>query len=353
MNGHSYCVDGITVLDLKGTWHQMGMQYGILANEQMNDVLSYIELKLGADAEKAGAAARIADSLYANYPDHLKDFFDGASITSGLSIERIKLCNAVEYVEEVFLCSAMAVWGGYGTGRLVFGRNYDAISFSEIDRDLVVTVFHPEDGIPAAIIGYAGELYCVNGLNAKGIFVELNNGTPSAGSEMHWDICPSTVSLFKMLFEAVSLDDVDAFIKNTPSSLPYIIGVADRTEARSYEWCYEQTRRGDIVTEDGLMISTNHYVNDGWPFAVPTDENSWNSVTRRNNLISRAEEYKGSIDVERMKAIMCTSMEDGGPKHSPTRYQIVAVPENMILHIRIPSNGKWVELKMREYFDRH
>lgn len=349
MNGRSYNVDGITVLDLKGSWHQMGMQYGILAKEQIKDVLAYIDLKLGADAERMNAAAGITDSLYANYPDNLKSFFDGVSESSGQNLERIKLCNAVEYIEGEFLCSAMAVWGDYGTGKLVFGRNYDASSYREIDKDLVVTVFHPDDGIAAATVSYAGELYCVNGLNAKGIFIELNNGTPSAGTEMNWNICPSTVSLFNLLFEAGNMDDVDSFFKDTQSSLPYIIGVADRNEARSYEWYYDRTRRGDVVTEDGLMISTNHYVNDEWPFAVPTDKTSWNSISRRNNLNSNAKEYKGRIDVKKMKEIMSTSLEDGGPMLSLTRYQILAVPEDMILYINIPSNGKWVKLKMSEY----
>lgn len=341
----------VAVLVLKGTWNQMGQQYGTLARERMEDVLSYLDQKLGDDPEKKDSAARIADSLYSNCPACLKDFFDGVSLTSGLSLERLKLCNAVEYVEGVFLCSAMAVWDGYAAGKLVFGRNYDAVSYSEIDRDLVVTVFHPEGGTAAATVGYAGELYCVNGLNSNGIFVEFNNGMPSAGNEIHWDMCPATTSLFNMLFEAGCIDDVDSFFKDTRSPLSSIIGIADRNEARSYEWCYDGVRRGDGTTGDGLMVSTNHYVNAGWPFAEPEDEASWNSITRRRNLIRKAEEYKGCIDVERMKEIMSTPLEEGGPMHSLTRYQIVAVPEDLTLHIHIPSIGKWVELDMREYFD--
>lgn len=352
LNGYSYDVDGLTVLDLNGSWHQMGCQYGTLAKEKLDDVLAYLDLKLGGDAEKINSAAKVADSLYLNYPDYLKVFFDGASLTSGISPERLKLCNAVEYVEGVFLCSAMAAWNDYGTGKLVFGRNYDAASYREIDKDVVVTVFHPKNGIAAATVGYAGELYCVNGINAKGLFIELNNGMPSAGDEIHWNLCPSTSSLFNMLFEAESLDDVDSFFESTRSSLSSVIGVADKKEARSYEWCYDGVRRGDVMTKDGLMISTNHYVNPGWHFTVPTDDISWNSISRRSNLANKAEEYKGRIGVEKMKEIMSTPLEAGGPMHSLTRYQIVAAPEDMILHINIPSNGKWVELKMNDFFHR-
>lgn len=342
-------VEGITVIDLHGSWYQMGRQYGKLASSRMKDVLEYLDRKIGTDPERMASAEGIADSLYAGYPPHLKEFLKGSSQTSGLSLDRIKLCNAAEYVEGVFLCSAMAVWDDYGTGKLVFGRNYDAASYSEIGRDLVVTVYHPDEGIASATVGYAGELYCVNGLNAKGIFIELNNGMPSAGSKIRWDLCPSTTSLFELLFRAGSIDDVDDFFKKTGASLASTIGVACMDGARSYEWCSEGVRRGDVMTGDGLMISTNHYVNDGWSFSTPDDENSWNSIRRRSNLEKMALQYKGAIDVERMKAIMSTSLEEGGPQHSLTRYQIVAVPEDLILHIHFPYNGKWVTLDMKEF----
>ena len=349
--GASYDIDGISVLDLNGSWYQMGRQYGIMAKSQMKDVLEYLDSKIGPDSVKIAAAAGIADKLFANYPDSLKTFFEGMSRTSGISLERLKLCNASEYVEGVFLCSAMAVWDSYGSGKLVFGRNYDADSYREIDRDLVVTVYHPMDGTAAATVGYAGEIYCVSGLNSKGLFVELNNGMPSAGYEVHWDLCPGTTELFNLLFSAESLDDVDTFFNNTQSSLAVIIGVADKREARSYEWCFDGVRRGDEMTPDGLMIGTNHYVNDDWPFNTPSDETSWNSIIRRRNIAFKAEQSKGNIGVEEMKEIMSTSLEDGGPKHHLTRYQIVAVPEDMLLYINIPSNGKWVELDMKEFFD--
>lgn len=351
MNGHSHDIEGISVLDLNGSWHQMGRQYGILAEKQINDVLEYLDSRIGLDSVRITTAAGIADKLYANYPDSLKTFFDGVSRTSGISLERLKLCNAAEYIEGTFLCSAMAVWGDYGSGKLVFGRNYDAVSYREIDRDVVVTVYHPTDGTAAATVGYAGEIYCVNGLNAKGLFIELNNGMPSAGTEIHWNLCPSTTNLFNMLFSAESLDDVDSFFKNTQSSLSAIIGVADKREARSYEWCFDGVRRGDGMTPDGLMISTNHYVNDSWPFNIPSDETSWNSITRRRNIAGKAEKFKGGIGVDKMKEIMSTSLKDGGPKHTLTRYQMVVVPEDMLLYINIPSNGGWVELKMKEFLD--
>ena len=79
LNGYFYDVDGLTVLDLNGSWHQMGCQYGTFAKEKLDDVLAYLDLKLGGDAEKINSAAKVADSLFLNYPDYLKVFFDRAS----------------------------------------------------------------------------------------------------------------------------------------------------------------------------------------------------------------------------------------------------------------------------------
>lgn len=349
--GRLYDEGGVAVVDLHGTWQEMGRQYGILVGDRMEEVLDYIDLKLGGDPDRQASAMATADSLYANYPGFFKEFFDAVSESSGLSLERLKLCNAVEYVEGDFLCSALAVWNGYAKDKLVFGRNYDAVSYSGIERDIIVTVFHPDDGIAAAIVGYAGEIYCVNGLNASGIFVELNNGMPSAGYGIHWDLCPSTTSLFEILFKARSLDDADDFFKNTRSAISVIIGVADKDEARSYEWCYDGVRRGDPMTDDGMMVCTNHYVNEGWEYTVPSDAQSWNSITRRGNLLEMAEKFKGGIDAVMMKEIMGTSIEEGGPSLSLTRYRIVCIPEEMTLFINLPVRGIWTEIDLKDYFN--
>lgn len=340
-------VEGIHVVSLYGSWHEMGRQYGSLAKNYMTDVLEYVDSRLAGDAARIADAREIADNLYAHNPEYLLDFFAGMAETSGISMDRLKLCNAAEYVEGCFLCSAMAVWGDYSGGTLIFGRNYDAVNYREIDRDVLVTVYHPESALAMATIGYAGEIYCVNGINEKGIFVELNNGMPSAGWDIHWEMRPATTELFDMLLHVGSLDEVDSFFRSTVSFASFIIGVADRNEARSYEWCYDGMWSGDDASPAGLMMRTNHYVNPHWNYPTPTDSESWNSITRLCNMTALAEKYKGLIDVPTMKTIMSTTIEDGGPCHGLTRYRIVAVPEDMTLHIFLPYCQKWVEFNLK------
>lgn len=342
--------DGIDIVSLYGTWYQMGRQYGELNRDKMLDVLDYIDLELAGRTERIDSATAIAERLYSASPQYLKEFFDGVGKASGISLERVKLCNAVEYVEDCFFCSFMAVWDTFSGGKLVAGRNYDAYSFDEIGRDIIVTVFHPDDGIAVAIVGYAGELYCVNGFNERGVFIELNNGMPSAGTDIHWELCPSTSRLLELLFKTETMDDVETFFRTTQSFASFIIGVCNKDEARIYEWCYDGMKRGDYAVPRGLAVSTNHYINEDWDYDTPTDESSWNSITRRTNLLEMANAHKGSINAEKMKEMMTVPIENGGAFQNLTRYQIVAVPDDYTLYIHVPCVGKWSEINLRKYF---
>ncbi len=348
--GNVRYADGVKVVNLYGTWHRMGCQYGRLNRKEMLDVLGYIDSKLAGRVEKADSAAAVAERLYAASPQYIKEFFDGVSETSDIGLERVKLCNAVEYAEGSFFCSFMAARGEYSGGKLVAGRNYDAVSFGEIDKDIIVTVFHPDCGMAVAIVGYAGEIYCVNGFNEKGFFLELNNGMPSAGWDIHWDLCPSTCRLLELLLKAETMDEVDSFFNTTQSSASFVIGVCNKDEARIYEWCHEGVNRGDSADCGGVVASANHYVSKKWDYALPNDESSWNSITRRANLLKMAEKYKGGIDVETMEEIMSAPLEDGGPFHNLTRYQIVAVPADYTLYIHVPCLGRWSEVNLKRYF---
>ena len=109
-------------------------------------------------------------------------------------------------------------------------------------------------------------------------------------------------------------------------------------------------KRGDTVDPEGLAISTNRYVNQEWNYAIPTEEASWNSITRRENLLQMAKAHAGNINVGKMEEIMSTSIEDGGPFHHLTRYQIVVIPADFTLYIYIPRVGRWSEINLKKYF---
>lgn len=339
----------IRIVDLRGKWYEMGRQYGHLTADNLRHVLNFLREK--ADTEEKMLKVRdIAEKLFSRYPEELRNFLRGTAETSGLTEAELRLVNAVEYAEPAFMCSALAVWGDYAQDKLVYGRNYDAMSYLPIKDDLIVTVYHPEGMLSALTVGYAGEIYCVNGYNEKGLFLELNNGMPSAGFDIRYDLNASTTELLMLLFRAKNMQDVDDFFHTTQSFSSIIIGVADKNEARSYEWCTAGMMRGDGQTPEGTMMQTNHYVNPDWPYAEPDNEKSWFTLTRRCNICKMAEENKGEIDVQKMCEIMQTPMEEGGPMFVPfTLYQLVVVPEEHKMLMRVTEGADWTEIELKKY----
>lgn len=347
--GKKWLDNGINVISLYGSWEEMGRQWGALTRENIGRILEFIDSRTAKSKE---AFVQKADELFSHYPDYLKYFLEAAVDTSGYNLQQLKEANCVEWGEPTFNCSGIACWGDYSTGSLVYGRNYDAVSYASICDTLTVTVFHPSDGPQAfATIGYAGELYCINGFNESGIFVELNNGMPTTGFDINFDISLSTTELMRLIANARTMDDVDGFFRTTQSAAGFLIGVADSGSARCYEWYSDRAYRSDDSTPEGLMVMTNHFVNRNWEFAEPAEECCWQSHLRRSNLLAYAEKNKGGINADSLQKQLPVLVENGGPTiENLTMYRIVAIPERKTMYLEIPGSVNWAEINLDFYF---
>jgi len=353
--GKKFSRNAIQVVDLHGTWHEMGRQYGRLLSSSLQEIWSAkLQPYMQAHPDKAAVMKKMADRHWQACPYKYRETMTGIAETSGLSLEQVTMVNMVERVAGITQCSALAVWGDYAADGFVYGRNYDFFpSFRILSRDIVVSVYHPADGsLAVATIGYAGEIYAVNALNEAGMFVELNNGSPSSSGKRASERMHATLTLFSVMQDADSLKYLDSFFATTQSNASYIIGAADGRTARSYEWDVEGVQRGDDASQPGVMAMTNHFVSPAWNRPEPTDEKSWQSVTRRQNLLKLAEEYKGKIDAARMMEIMDREIPDGGSKSELTRYELTLQPQNQVIWLKIPEEGNWTKIDMKRLFQQ-
>ena len=351
-NGCKASVNGVCVVSLYGTWYEMGRQYGALMKDELTEVHDFVETIIEYSIGNAEKADSIVAVQTAQTPFRICEFFRGASETCGLTVEQLQAVNAVERIGGLPNCSAAFCWGSYSAGPLVVGRNYDYSEAFALLRDgVAVTVYHPADGpLAVATIGYAGEIYAVNGLNEKGIFMELNNGKPSANIKSPDTRITGTTMLFSALFEIDELDDWELFFRTVNCSSSYIINVADKTEARSYEWCPVGFKPGGTDLPEGLLVSTNHYVNPDWLFAVPSDSAAFMGMTRRANLIALCEAAGGKIDAGRMLEIIETPLEEGGATMDLTVFQMVVVPETRTVWLRVIGGSGWTRIELTGFF---
>lgn len=340
----------IAVLNLHGSWYDMGRQYGHLLSGELRDVYDFV--RRIADAGENRAVVRdITARLDRQHPYFLRRFFDGMAETSGLTAEQLLMVDGVERIAGLPACSAIAVNGSYTeNGRLVFGRNYDyGEIFTALKNDLAVTVFHPADGsLAAAIVGYAGEIYCVNGLNEKGLFLELNNAMPSSPDTDDTRVYATTMLLMAML-QADTMERMDQFFHTVQTDYAYIISVADAACARSYEWDIYGVHTGDCTDADGLLIATNHYISLAWPYPVPANENCWDSLTRRQNLTALCRRDAGRLDAGCMMNILDTHLKNGGATDELTVYQMVVTPDDLTMWVKAVGATDWVKLDMAQW----
>ncbi len=341
----------IKIVNLKGTWYQMGKQYGYLMKKELEDIVTFLDIIIEANEGNAATAEAIVDQQVAQTPYRINEFFRGASETSGFTVRELQKINAVERIGGLPKCSVAMAWDDYAASDLVIGRNYDySDSFALLKDDIAVTVYHPSDGsLAAATIGYVGEIYTVNGLNEKGIFLELNNGKPSANIKSPDRRITGTTMLFECMFEIDELNDMDLFFNTVNCSSSYIINVADENEGQSFEWCPIGVKHGGEDLPDGLLVSTNYFVNEEWLFSVPSDDNSWESITRRNNLIELCEKNKGKLDEKNMMEIIDKTIEEGGAKDKLTVYQLVVVPKTKTLWLQITGGSKWTQIDLDSF----
>ena len=152
--------------------------------------------------------------------------------------------------------------------------------------------------------------------------------------------------------DADSLTYLDSFFATTNTNAAYLIGAADAKSARSYEWDISGTQRGDSTTPPGVMVMTNHFVAPEWNRPLPTDEKSWQSLTRRKNLLNLAEEYKGKIDASCMMELIERDIASGGSKSELTRYELAIQPENRLIWLKIPQAADWTEINLNHLFTR-
>lgn len=351
--GSSARSNNITVVDLHGTWYEMGRQYGYLLRHELANVAGLCEEIISAGEGNAVTAEKTLETQRAQMPYTIRRFFAGMEETSGLSMYQLECANSVERIAGLPRCSFAAAWDDYAAGELVIGRNYDyGEIFKLLDHEVVIAVFHPADGaMVAATIGYAGEIYAVNGMNEAGIFLELNNGTFSARQKAPDIRITGTTQLLTLLFEADSLELMDAYFNSMLNSSAYIINAADGSTVHSYEWCVAGVQRGEGWTEeDGVFASTNHYLSPEWGFEAPDEAASLQTSGRRLNLLALCEEHKGSIDPQVMMEIIDTRLEDGGAANAYTVYQLVATPASRRVWVKTIDQTEWTEFDLGAFF---
>lgn len=178
--------------------------------------------------------------------------------TSGLGLEKHVLLNAVEWLNWLVRpgghCSGLAVWGKCtGSAPLLFGRNNDDAAFVKLFAPHLVVVLDPLDGsIPVAIVNCAGLVSAPNGLNAKGVFLELDSGSSMGCFPDRVSLC---ATLFSFLPDYSTVVELEPAFKAIRADLSSILAAADLAGAASFE-CSPVEARRCTPEKPGVLAAT-------------------------------------------------------------------------------------------------
>jgi len=351
--GKLYQAGKFKVVELAGTYREMGRQYGALLKD---DIVRFYRVaveetfikELGTTVE---AMEGITKSFYDLSPDMFREFTLGMAAGSGLSVEKVLILNQIEAIVALIKethCTGIAAWGPYTSGNpLVFGRTFDYPDyFKKFSEFLTVVVYKPSGEInSAATITYVGDMATINGMNSAGLFFELNDGSRSGGRVFIMNRTPFLSTLFSSLFDSSSLQQFDAMLNAVRTEYPAIVNVSDGKTAYSYECSAYDTRRREAA-EDGFLYATNHFINKSWGLGAPLGDTS-SSMERWANLGEIGKKYKGQFSPDTMMNILDVNFDAGGVTMPYTIYMFVYVPEQLKLWLKAQGYSGWTEIGLK------
>ena len=357
-NGRKFFSGNIPAVELRGSWFQMGRQYGALMREELVRVLRFAEKnpagfsRIGQLGSRGIAGLKRYDELYR-----------GMAETSGLTLEQLRTVNSVEIIyldrlngdlKNVFdggRCSSLAVWGENTPDRgVLFGRNYDWLAdFEELLDTLVLAVFHPADGANAvAMFNWAGCLYLTTGMNENGLFLELNSGAFADAMVVNGRI-HNVWLLWEFLLDSADFAALREHFATSLAAGTYLIGAADPVRAEVFEW-HPVRPCTEAPHDAGLLAAANHFISPDWvntPLAEACGAAS--SLNRRVNLLRCAREYldRGQkIGLTELCAVMDKTIAEGGAKVGGTLFQIIAAPKEQTWYVKLKNQADWSEIRL-------
>ncbi|MEW6200990.1 MAG: C45 family peptidase [bacterium] len=266
-SGRLEMVEGVRVVYLSGTPHEIGVQHGALLKKEINFLIKYFFEErgniFGATPDALATAAKI---LERHIPEEYVEEMRGIAEGAGVGYEKILYSNifldvvSADWVGVKPNCSNFAVLGGVTrNGDVIHGRNLDWSS----DKLLVLanTVFFitPAEGVPLASVSWPGMAGTLTGINAEQISMgEMTSIT----SDASLDGMPFMIHLRKLLQYSTNLDDAYSILSKLPRTTGYNVLVTDGKANDGFVAELSATRITRSAPRNGVLIHTNHFLHE-------------------------------------------------------------------------------------------
>lgn len=188
----------------------------------------------------------------------------------------------------------MAGPGATPDGHWRIGRNFDFDGGPVFDRDKIVVVHVPDEGIPFLSIIFSGMVGAVTGVNRDGVAVAIQ----AAGSD-DWvrPGTPMTLIVREILQYASSIEEARAILEARKGMVSENVLVVDAEAGRGVLFEVSPRRLGELEVEGSLGVA-NHFRSA--TFADDAENarrrDTWSTGPRQSRMDALLTELHGSID---------------------------------------------------------
>jgi len=276
-----YRREGLMVVHLKGAPLEMGYACGVLLREPMHTLESeFLEMVQGYVPNPAVLTVLKWYVIYQNrhlsqyVPEPCRLEIYGETLGCpdshpelGDYYNRMLNYHAAHDVSYLMIdnplvtragCTAFGVWGEAAAGgHLITGRSFDWEADDVFDRDRVVQLYEPDDGIPFVSVSWAGMVGVVSGMNRAGVSVTINGAPSQLPSQA---ATPVAIVAREVLQKAHNLDEALDILRTSNVFVSSLWLVGSRADV-TFVVVEKTPTATEVRRADGeAIICANHFL---------------------------------------------------------------------------------------------
>ncbi len=291
---------------LKGTYYEMGHQQGKMMERGALPPIWSESFHETVNSERIDFADKCEEIVRQYMPGFL-DELQGISDVFGVDYDKVKIWPLCSYSKLQQSCSAVAISGNYTAyGKPIFVRSYD---FLDSDGKYF-TVFWTQLKNGYSSLGFSDAMssrYC--GFNEKGLAVASSISGYAGPTQP--GVVFSLVTRW-VLDHCSTTDEAVEFFRKVPHFHGWNFLLCDlHSNIAKVETCPE---RAEVVNfNEGIGVSTNHYLSEEMQRFEETNWRSQGSTVRRyNNILNWFRNRNGLITIDYGCQLAKSYVDDGG-----------------------------------------
>ena len=359
--GELYESNGFLIPVVRGSFRDMGKQYGALMGEHMQgtwDVLVGAAIVKGAITD--GDVHEWALRAQTKCSTRNRFWYEGVAEGSGWPIDNVCfLDHLMEFgvyqskAHSFAGCTSILSWGGHSVdGGMYIGRNMDwSAEFNEFPQ--MITVRKPNDGsFRYATAGWPGMYTPFTALNEHGVYFDLHDGTSMGGSLIYKQRPSLLNTLTDFISECGSLDSLISRFNGTSNSASTIFSMGDEKSGASMECSSLAGNRVRMPEGDSMAVANTFFCSD---WGLGQRETVSNSIRRFENMTARLSENAGKIDAGIVRNLMDLRIfnEDGsfaenGGCTKPANQDADLTNHTVVTDVK--ARKMWIKVPVPEFF---